>query len=55
MDPTTGEIVARRAPAGGQADLDLTAPPVVFGSVVVATFHTHPNPTSDGWETGPSA
>jgi hypothetical protein len=54
MDTTTGAIVVRRAPAGSQAILDLTAPAVVPGSVVVATFHTHPNPSAEGWDTGPS-
>ena len=53
-DVATGAIAIRRAPPGGQADLDLTLPPIVPGSVVVATFHTHPNPTSEGWEPGPS-
>ena len=24
-------------------------------SVVAATFHTHPNPSGEGWEPGPSA
>jgi proteasome lid subunit RPN8/RPN11 len=45
----------RRAPAGAQAALDLSAPPVVAGAVVVATFHTHPNPSAEGWKPGPSA
>ena len=54
MHTTTGEIVVRRAEAGAQATLDLSAPPVVQGAAVVATFHTHPNPSADGWEPGPS-
>lgn len=54
MDTSTGEIVVRRAPAGGQTTLDLSMPPSVPGAVVVATFHTHPNPSADGWESGPS-
>lgn len=53
-DASTGDITTRRAPAGGRAILDLDDPPVVAGSVVVATFHTHPNPASEGWMTGPS-
>jgi hypothetical protein len=35
--------------------LDLSSPPLVPDSVVVATFHTHPNPSAEGWEPGPSA
>ncbi len=35
--------------------LDLSTPPLVPDSVVVATFHTHPNPSAEGWEPGPSA
>jgi hypothetical protein len=54
MNPTTGAITTRRAPAGAQAALDLNNPPEVPGSVVVGKFHTHPNPTSEGWDPGPS-
>lgn len=55
MNNTTGNVVAHRAPAGGQTTLDLSAPPIVPGAVVVATFHTHPNPSADGWQPGPSS
>jgi len=55
VDTTSGATAIRRAPAGGQALLDLTTPPVVPGSMVVATFHTHPNPSAEGWDPGPSA
>jgi len=54
MDTSTGLISVRHAPAGARASLDLSSPEVVPGSVVVATFHTHPNPSSEGWEPGPS-
>jgi hypothetical protein len=54
MDPTTGAISIRRAAAGARATLDLNTPAVVLGSVVVATFHTHPNPSAEGWDPGPS-
>jgi hypothetical protein len=54
FDPTTATTDVRRAATGGAADLDLSDPPVVPGSFVVATFHTHPHPASEGWETGPS-
>lgn len=55
MDTISRSIAVRRAPAGAQATLDLSTPPLVPGAVVVATFHTHPNPTADGWFPGPSA
>lgn len=55
LDTTTGAISVRRAPAGTRAILDLNTPPLVLGSVVVATFHTHPNPSAEGWDPGPSA
>ena|SRR5579872_6702703 len=54
MDPVTGRLSVRRAPAGTQAVLDMSAPPILAGSVIVGTFHTHPNPTSEGWYPGPS-
>lgn len=54
LDTLTGEILARQAPSGGQTDLDLAGPPVIQGAVVVATFHTHPNPKAEGWDPGPS-
>src|SRR5262249_20060656 len=54
MDTTTGRVDTRRAPTGTGSSLDLGNPPIIPGSVVVGTFHTHPNPRSEGWETGPS-
>jgi hypothetical protein len=54
-DTATGDVLVRRAPAGGQTTLDLSSPPVVPGAVAVATFHTHPNPSAEGWQPGPSA
>jgi hypothetical protein len=55
MNVTTGELVVRRTPAGEQTILDVSAPPLVAGAVVVATFHTHPNPSAEGWNPGPSS
>jgi hypothetical protein len=55
MDATKGDVLVRRAPAGTQAALDLSLPPLVPGAAVVATFHTHPNPSAEGWDPGPSA
>src|SRR5262245_3428337 len=54
-DTTNGAITVRRAGAGSRARLDLNTPDLVVDSVVVATFHTHPNPSAEGWEPGPSA
>jgi hypothetical protein len=55
MDTTSGQVHVVRAPAGAGASLNLQNPPTVPGSVLVAKFHTHPNPTSEGWDPGPSA
>jgi hypothetical protein len=54
FDPATATYHVRRAAAGGTADLDLADPPLIPGAFVVGTFHTHPNPASEGWQTGPS-
>jgi hypothetical protein len=53
-DTATRAISVRSAAAGRRASLNLGDPPLIAGSVVVATFHTHPNPAADGWTTGPS-
>ena len=55
MDTATGGITAQRAPRGERDEIDLSAPPLISGRVVVGKFHTHPNPASEGWTTGPSA
>jgi len=55
MDTTTGNITTQRAPTGTRARLDLSNPPRISGSVVVGTFHTHPNPTAEGWNPRPSS
>src|SRR5262245_34252675 len=54
MDLATGEISTRRVPPGLQAEIHLESPPEVAGAVVVGIFPTHPNPTSEGWLSGPS-
>jgi hypothetical protein len=54
IDTTTGQISVQRQTPGRQASIDLSSPPVVLGSVVVGKFHTHPNPSSEGWDPGPS-
>ncbi|MBV8437900.1 MAG: DUF4157 domain-containing protein [Silvibacterium sp.] len=43
MNLITGALDTRRATAGGQANLNLAGPPNVADSIVVGTFHTHPN------------
>ena len=55
MDTTTGEIATRRAPSGRQTAINLNWPPTLPGHVVVGKFHTPPNPSAEGWVTGPSS
>ncbi len=54
LDLLTGDIKIQRAPAGERSSLSLGNPPLLTDHVIVGTFHTHPNPASQGWETGPS-
>ena len=54
MDMKTGEISVRRRAAGRQASIDLSRPPILSGFIVVGKFHTHPNPSAEGWVPGPS-
>jgi len=54
MGLTHGEITVRRAAAGYQSEVNLANPPHVTGHVVVGVLHTHPNPSAEGWEPGPS-
>ena len=51
---STGAISVRRAPAGTAGRVNLNHPPELDGCVVVGKFHTHPNPTDEGWDPGPS-
>lgn len=51
---TSGEIEIRRAVRGSQVSIPLGNPPTVDDCVVVGKFHTHPNPSAEGWEPGPS-
>ena len=55
QDLHSGEIAIRRARPGISTAIELSGPPVIVGSVIVGVFHTHPNPTSEGWEPGPSS
>src|SRR5262245_17075400 len=54
MDLTAGVLSIRRAPSGKGGEIDLRLPPVISGAVVVGKFHTHPNPSSEGWIPEPS-
>src|SRR5260370_28900423 len=54
LDIFTGRIKVVRAARGVQNEIDLSTPPPSLDSVVVGKFHTHPNPASQGWVTGPS-
>jgi hypothetical protein len=54
INPTTGDILVRRALPGGRRMLDLDSPPDVPGCYLVATYHTHPNPIAEGHDPDPS-
>ena len=54
MDAGTGAITICRASRGIRAAINLDNPAEIRGFVVVGKFHTHPNPTAEGWEPGPS-
>jgi len=50
----TGTIHVRRAGPGDRWGIHLTNPPILDGCFLVATDHTHPNLSSEGWWVGPS-
>jgi hypothetical protein len=50
----TGTISVSRAPVGRRGRINLHNPPEVEGCVVVGKFHTHPNPSAEGWDPSPS-
>ena len=52
---TSGDISVRRMLPGRMSGMDVVAPPVVPECFLVATYHSHPNPTADGWNPEPSA
>jgi len=54
LDLSTGAIAIQRAPTGSRNRLSLANPPFLLNHVIVGTFHTHPNPASEGWKTEPS-
>jgi hypothetical protein len=53
MDTMSGDLIVRRAPSGARAQISLGGPPLIPGAIIVGTFHTHPNPTAEGWDGGP--
>jgi len=53
-NPTNADVAVRRVLPGRKDELRLPAPPVLQNYYVVATFHTHPNPSSEGWIPDPS-
>jgi hypothetical protein len=55
LNVTTGDVVIRRAPPGGRDALDLTYAPFLADCYLVGTFHTHPNPSAEGWDPTPSS
>jgi hypothetical protein len=54
IDLGSGQISVVRASPGHRSMIDLTQPPWLAGKLVVGKFHTHPNPTAEGWYGGPS-
>ena len=54
MDLSTGDLTIRRAARGVAAAIDLSNPPLLPGLIVVGKFHTHPQPTAEGWNPRPS-
>jgi hypothetical protein len=54
FNPKSGEYLALRGPPGARRGIELSAPHELYGYYVVGKFHTHPNPSAEGWDTGPS-
>src|SRR6516165_9980010 len=50
----TREVLVRRAPRGMESQVILENPPIIPDAVIVGIFHTHPNPSTEGWDPGPS-
>ncbi|HJZ92005.1 MAG TPA: hypothetical protein VKE40_14115 [Gemmataceae bacterium] len=51
---SSGMITVVRAAPGRRRAINLSQPPELAGCVVVGKFHTHPNPTDQGWDPAPS-
>lgn len=50
----TKAVLVRRFLPGLRSSYDVPEPTVVPAYYLVATYHTHPNPTSEGWSPEPS-
>ena len=53
-NPSTGAVAIRRTRPGSKSELDLSFPPSVRDSYLVAIFHTHPTSSAIGWMPDPS-
>jgi hypothetical protein len=53
-EANTGAIHIRRTSPGDRWGVDLTNPPIEPGCFLVATYHTHPNLSAEGWQVTPS-
>lgn len=51
---SSGTVSVVRSSAGGTKAIELYSPPEIPGCVVVGKFHTHPNPSAEGWDPEPS-
>lgn len=51
---SSGIISVVRAARGRRRAINLSHPPELAGCAVVGKFHTHPNPTDEGWDPAPS-
>ncbi len=54
FNPTTGEVTVRRALPGESDSINLSYPPSILDTVLVATYHTHPHPPNHVWTAEPS-
>jgi hypothetical protein len=54
LEVDNGAIHIRRASPGDRWGVDLTNPPILPGCFLVATYHTHPNLSTEGWQVTPS-
>ena len=52
--PDTNELITRRAPSGEIDSIKLGYPIVIPGWYIIGMYHTHPNPTAEGWNPEPS-
>jgi hypothetical protein len=53
-DSADEDVSVIRARAGQTSEIELDDPPEIDGSFVIGKFHTHPNPSSEGWDPRPS-